>query len=896
MAMNKKKKRVLILLLTFFILSIAAGIGLLFYVSRDLPKLITMEDYKPLLVTEIYSRDNKKIGEFFRERRLLTPLERVPKMVIQAFLAAEDSGFYEHKGVNYFAILRATLANIQAGKKVQGGSTITQQVAKTLFLSPEKAYTRKIKELFLAHQMEQNFSKEEILFLYLNQIYFGQGAYGIGTASQVYFRKDVSQLTIQEAAMLAGLPKAPSAFSPLRNPKRAKERQVYVIGRMREVGFITRDQEKEAAKAPLKIYKTQEFKETGPFFVETVRLLLNQEVGEKAVLDDGLKVYSSLDYEAQKAAEAAGEKGLRELDKRQGFRGAIQNLQNREEIEKFLVESRKEFFEGQNEFFVMNAQGEIPKPGEFKIFRSKDPRGMVISNIPPYIKQNQIVKGIVTKVDDAAGLTYVQFAEGMGLIDVESMAWARAVKPEQTYSEASNIKKPSQALKVGDVILVKAVAPKFTSSRITKLVSSKKLTTDKLPRFDDYAELNLEQDPRTETALVSLDLKTQEVLALVGGFKFQNSEFNRALQAQRQTGSSFKVLVYTSALDKGFTPASLLVDAPIVYENNQEGQGDVEKWKPHNFSDGFKGDVLFREALKRSLNIPAVKVLESVGVDWANTYAQRLGIFSPLNKDLSLVLGSSGVTLYEMTKAFAQLGRLGRRIRPLLIHKVTDHNGKDLIKSLSLDLRFQKELGQLDKKFADLKAKTANVVAEAPAEGERALPTTKEVFFSGDEDQLIRPTTAYLITNILQAAVKEPGGTAGAARSLGREAAGKTGTTNGYFDAWFVGFTPQVATGVWVGNDEERSIGNGETGGRAALPIWVDYMQGALKNVADGPFPVPEGIVFANVDLETGQLATANSRQIVSQAFLQGTEPKLKDFKTRSPEEEGDFFKEDMGQ
>lgn len=912
------KKKVLLFLVFVFTLSLASAVGAFVFFSQDLPKLITMEDYKPLLVSEVYGRDGKKVGEFFRERRILSPFQKIPKHVVQAFLAAEDDEFYQHKGINYLAILRATLANLQAGRKVQGGSTITQQVAKTLFLSSEKSYARKIKEFFLAHQIEKNFTKDEILYLYLNQIYFGQGAHGIGTAAKTYFRKDVSDLTLEEAAILAGLPKAPSAFSPVHNPKRAKERQVYVLSRMKDVGFINDDQRKTAAEKVLKVFKKQDFENKSGYYLETIRTLLNEMIGEKALLDEGLKIYSSLDFSMQRAAEEKTQKGLRDLDKRQGFRGAIKNLTDTEEIKKFLLETRNKLFLESEDYVLIDKKGDIARPAELKIFHKADARGSIVTNIPPYIRLDQIVEGIVTKIDDSIGVVYVQFGEAVGAIDLSQMAWARKPNSDQSYSEAVQIKKPSLALNKGDVIRVRVIAPKFTSERLLKESKKKPgknvaaIPTIPWSQLESYAGLALEQEPKVEGALLSFDNKTQEVVAMVGGYDFEKSKFNRALQSQRQTGSSFKVFVYASALEKGFNPGSYLKDVPLAYKNQVgEGQGDIEVWRPNNYGHSFEGEVLFREALKKSVNAPAVRLLESVGIDWAVLYSQRMGIFSPLNKDLSLVLGSSGVTLYEMTKAFATFARLGKRTRPLLLHKVTDYKNKELLKNVSLDVRFKDEIARVDQIFADYKTKESNkpVAAQAPAEAngnneaaagspQAELPKgpVGSPFFFSDPEQVIRPQTAFVMTNILQAVVNENGGTAGKARALGRDVAGKTGTTNKYFDAWFMGYTAQLTTGVWVGFDNESSMGHGETGGDAALPIWVAYMLEASKNMPVVGFQAPDGINFVELTVENGNSPASKTKTTVRQAFVQGTEPTLQDSKKLSPREESDFFKEDMAQ
>lgn len=858
-------------------------------IKSSLPKIVTVKDYEPLLVTKVFDRNNKKIGEFFREKRVLIPFDKIPKNVINAFLAAEDDSFYSHSGVNYVAILRAAVANFRAGRTVQGASTITQQVARSLLLTNEKTITRKIKEALLAHEMERHLSKEDILYLYLNQIYFGNGAYGIAMASEVYFRKPVEKMTLGEMAMLAGLPKAPSAYSPVKNPVRSKERQVYVLNRMADVGFITKNEATEAAKQEVRVFLRENYQEYAPFFLETIRQLLVKQIGEAAVLDQGLRVYTSLDLDKQIAAQKSVEKNLKDIDKRQGFRGPSKNITDPKEVGEFLLSTRNRMIVDKFPERIILPEGRFKEYGPLDINYDLKAKGL-----PNYYPLNTESEAVVSKVDDELGLVFVRSAELEGVIDIESMQWARKPDPEKK-SETAIIKKPSEALKMGDIILVKLVSDRFSSARLSRSLSAKKKTFKDVD-FDPnrYVKMELEQTPELESALLSIDQQTQDIVAMVGGLKFENSQFNRALQAARQTGSSFKTLVYAAGLDYGYTPASTIVDAPIVFESStedSEGQEESSTWKPSNHSKGYVGDITFRNALVKSLNIPSIKIIEKLTVPVATEYSQRLGIFSPLNPDFTLVLGSSSVTLYEMTKAFSQFGRLGKRTRPVVIHKVLDHNGNPLTGPMSLDLRYEKETADIEKKFDEKRKAYLDLIQSNPEEARTKVPDS--LFFFEDPDQLIRPTTAYLITTILKAAVEERGGTGGRARAVGREVAGKTGSTNGYYDGWFIGYSPQIATGVWVGFDHEKTIGKGEVGGRTALPIWVDYMKVAHENLPQVTFPVPNGIVFANIDSDTGQLASVSSKNVVRQAFLEGTEPSSS---SNRKEEEADFYKRDLSE
>lgn len=859
-------------------------------VKSSLPQMITVKDYQPLLVSQVYDRNDKKIGEFFRERRTLVPFDKMPKNLINAFLAAEDDQFYQHGGINYVAILRAALANIRAGHTVQGASTITQQLAKTLLLKDnERTMLRKVREAMLAQQVEDNLSKDDILYLYLNQIYFGQGAYGVENAAQTYFHKPVSKISLAEMAILAGLPKAPSAYSPVTNPSRAKERQVYVLHRMAEVGMITKQDSDKAAQEPVRVYVRENYEDTAPYFLEAVRLLLFQQLGEETVLDQGVRIWTSLDVEKQKSAQDSVLAGLKELDKRQGYRGPLKHLEKPADIEKFLKEQQKELISDSTPERTIMPDGQF---AEITLLKTRD----ASKNLPTYIKKGQTIPAIVEAVDDTLGAVTVQMPESRGLIDFETMRWARRPDTEKK-ADLDQLKKPSEALKTGDVILVRVVGDKASLQK-QPAPKKKGAPVEAAPDLSKYAQVELDQEPLVEGSLLSFDQQSEDVLAMVGGSKFvrNSNEFNRALQASRQTGSAFKAIVYASALDKGYNPSSPVMDAPVVYEETKEddeGQEDTKVWKPENHGKTFGGEITFRNAIVKSLNVPTVKIIEEIGVPWSADYARRFGVFSPLNMDFTLALGSSSLTLYEMTKVFSQFGRMGKRIHPMIIKKVEDRNGKVLLQNVSLDLRFQKEMAPFEEEFenrrkAYLDAKAAN--PDMPPEDPKKQKTDSHFFFQ-DADQLIKPQTAYVMTSLLKGVVEDPHGTGGRARSIGRETAGKTGTTNGYFDAWFIGFTAQIATGVWVGFDKEKSLGKGEVGGRAALPIWVDYMKSAHEGLPQMTLPVPDGIVFANIDAETGQLASANTKHLLRQAFVEGTEPTSS---SKKEEETSDFYKQDL--
>lgn len=906
-----KFSKIIVVFLVFLALGLASSLGLYFFYANSLPPLFSVNDYEPLLVSEVYARSGEKIGEFYRENRTLVPVEEIPEDLVNAFLAAEDSDFYSHNGFNFKGMLRALFANLTSGQRSQGASTITQQTARTLFLSSEKTYTRKIKEAILAHRMEEHLDKKEILYLYLNQVYFGQGAHGIASAAEIFFRKKVMDLSLGEMAVIAGALTAPSAYNIVANPKRAKIRQQYVLSRMLETQRITQDQYDTALNETLTVYRKKKYKEVAPYFVETIRQLLVKELGENMVLDKGLKIYTSLDFEAQKKAQASIRVGLRELDKRQGYRGAKEtvDLGDEAKVTELLTRERNRLIDEAYDTFQVFADGSSDEYGEFKPFQRSSEKGDSETNIPSYTHKGEIVEGIVTEVDDIHNVVIVRFAESQGIIPLERMAWARQPDPTRTYTDYLHIKKPSKALKPGNVIDVEIIAE---TAKKTEVASGFK------KNLNEYAELSLEQEPEVEGALLSYDLKTDDIIAMVGGSNFRKTKLNRTYQAVRQTGSAFKPILYAAGLDMGLTPATPIMGAPIVYNQKSDeeedpskgpaaskkaqknedldsgGDEDVEAkvWKPGNYEGRFTGDILLRNALKQSLNTPTIRILEKAGVSFAAEYARRLGIFSPLNMDMSLALGTSGATLYELTKAYSVFAKLGKNIKPIIIHEIKDRKGDVIAQEISFDLHFKESIGSLKDEFLKKRETYETKAAKQTEETQKVSP-----FFFSDPDQLISPQTAYLTTTLLQAVVNEAGGTGGQARRLNREIAAKTGTTNNYFDAWFIGYTPQVSTGVWVGFDQEKSLGRAEAGSRAALPIWLEYMTGVLKSTPTENFPIPNNIVFANIDNETGQLATARSHEVVKQAFITGTEPGTENEETNTRKEEEsktDFLREDF--
>jgi penicillin-binding protein 1A len=636
---------VLVTVLCCLILAVIGSSILYYILLKELPSIAALKDYRPSIATRVYADNNELIDEFFLEDRKVIKLADVPKVVIQAFVAAEDARFYQHRGFDLQSITRAFYKNIEAGRIVQGGSTITQQVAKSLYLSSERKYMRKIKEAVLAYKIDKYLTKDEIMSLYLNHIYLGHGTYGIEAASHGYFGKSSKYLTLPEATLLAGLPKAPSSYSPFINFDKARQRQTYVLDRMVEDEYITQEEKSRALAIPIKLKSTRPKEKIAPYFVENVRRYVLEKYGSDVLYKEGLEIYTTLNIDMQKAARDAVERGLQEVEAREGYE-----------------------------------------------------------------------KGIV------------------------------------------------------------------------------------------------------QGAFLCMDTKTGAVTAMVGGRDFKKSEFNRATQSKRQPGSSFKPFIYTAAFDKGMTPSTRILDAPIVYEDRSSPDGF---WKPKNFDGKFNGPTTLRTALVQSRNIITIKVLQEIGVDYAAAYAANMGITSSLSKNLTMALGTSSVTLQEMVRAYGVLANQGKRVVPFFIKKIVDRTGQ--------------------------------VFEETPVKSE----------------QVIDPRIAFISSYVMQDVVES--GTGRRVKSIGRPVAAKTGTTDDIRDAWFIGFTPSLVAGVWVGFDQERSLGKQEVGGRAAAPIWLYFMEKAVRGKPVEIFPVPDGIVFIKVDPHTGTPAMRSTQGTIYESFLEGT-------------------------
>lgn len=809
--------------------SLGAALGFYLAFVRDLPVLRSVADYRPPLASRVYDRHDRLIGEFYVERRSLTPYEEIPDHVVRAFVAGEDSTFFEHSGIDLMSILRAAWVNLRAGGEIrQGGSTITQQMVKGLLLSPERKLRRKIREMVLARNIEKRFSKEEILYLYLNQIYFGHGAYGIGEAARTYFGKQTRDLSISEGAMLAGLPKAPSRYSPYANPEQAEQRRRYVLERMHRDGFLDDATYATAlAEKPVLVEnQAAEAMASAAYFTEEVRRYLFEQLGGELVLNGGLVIETTLDEGLQQAAVTAVRQGLGDLSKRQGYRGPLRRVK-REGIPEELERVARENGLLPDAAPVASDDPELEAEPAEQI-EVQPPARLELAGAGPFL-------GVVLAVDAEAQLARVGFAPGLeGVVRLEDVSWAREPDPERAPRRVRSIDKV------------------FATGDVARFLRSQPAEQD----ADAPGELpvTLFQEPVVEGALLSIDIDSQEVLAMVGGYDFERSQFNRVTQARRQPGSAFKPLIYGAAIAKGYTPASIIFDRPVVYTDAESGF----IWRPRNYGRAFYGPITLRDALARSVNNATVHLFRDVGVDFVMDYARRLGIESPLNRDLSLALGSSSLSLLELTRAYAVFAAQGRRVEPTFIRRVTDRDGKVLLENVPLD----DDLPAAETPLADVAAGQPEPVAGPEGNG------------AGEQDgQLIDPAQAYLVVDLLRAVVVDADGTGWRLRALHRPVAGKTGTTNDQGDAWFIGFSPEIVTGVWVGHDESRFLGWGETGSRAAAPIWVQYMTAALAGHRVRDFPVPEEIVFARIDRKTGLLADASSTDTVFQSFLVDTVP-----------------------
>ena len=789
----------------------AAAVGVaLFYalILHDLPAINSLQDYRPNLITRVLDVDGNEVASFAKERRIVLPIEQVPKHVVDAFIAAEDGSFYEHTGLDYGGILRAAFTNIVEGRKAQGASTITQQVAKTFLLTPERSYSRKLKDMVLARRIEKALSKNDILYLYLNQIYFGAGAYGIEAAAQTYFGKSARDLQVHEAALIAGLVPRPAEWNPHVDPDTARKKELVVLHRMVEQGLLTQDKHDYWAAQPLAFTKPrwQERDSATAFFVEEVRRYLMEHFGGDEVLTGGLTVHTTLDVAQQIDAWRALRRGLRDHDKRAGYRGPLRTV------------PEKDWASVEQQIGTANAA--LGEPAEELIYQ-----------------------GLVIAVDDASEKVTLALgpqASDRALLALADVNWAGAPDPARD-GMSPRVSKVSQALHKGDLVQLEKNGQKGWS---------------------------LYQKPATEGALLSVDLEKGELKTVVGGYSFADSEFDRALQSRRQPGSAFKPIVYAAAVAKGFTGATIVHDTAVVYDDDSRGF----EWKPENYTEDFYGPITLRTALAKSRNAATIRVLSEIGLAPVQAMAKSLGITTPMEMNLGLALGNSEVTLAELVRAYTAFATGGRVIDPVFVLDVRDRTGRVLAQNVHLlegaEMPATPPVGQggggeesagpTDAELQQVMDKLREQVENKDAQG---VP----------EGFHLDPVDAYLMTDMLRAVVDE--GTGTRVKGLGRPVAGKTGTTNDLHDAWFIGYTPELAAGVWVGYDSARNLGKNETGGRAAAPIFLDYMKGALSERPVQEFAVPDGVVFARVDRATGLLAPPGDDNAIFMPFREGNAP-----------------------
>ncbi|MCC6221129.1 MAG: PBP1A family penicillin-binding protein [Deltaproteobacteria bacterium] len=744
------------------IVGLGGGLYVYFKLTRDLPRIERIGDYQPKSVTSIYSSEGVLIGEVYDERRYPVEFKDIPEVVRHAFLAAEDANFYEHPGIDIISIARALLVNLRHQAHRQGASTITQQVVKSLLLSREKTYERKAKEAILSYRLEQALTKDEIFSIYLNEVFLGSTAYGVKAAAQVLFHKDLSDISLAEAAYLAALPQRPSYLSRPENRKEALERQQYVLRQMLRHRFITSYEHAQAIEEKIQLYAPDNQRIfDAPYFVSHVVKLLEEQLGRKLLNPGGFNVYTTADLPAHRVAERVVREGLREVDRRRGWRGPLAKID----------------------------------PGEVG-----DLLDSQIAGNGGSIEEGQIYRAIVASV--GAQEIDVQVGDHKGKINLKDASWANRLRTDDDRVTSISL---NRYLKPGHVIEVLLKKPDPEGGK-TSAVSAR--------------EFEISQTPDIEGAFVVANALTGEVKVIVGGYDFSRSQFNRATQALRQPGSAFKPVIYLAAVSRlNYTPATLVPDSPISLMG---GNGQI--WSPSNYDRKFLGPITLRTALQRSRNVVSVYLLRKVGVDAVIETARSLGITTPIPREMSISLGTAEVSLIELVRAYGAFASGGWLADQLIIKSIKDRH--------------------------------ENVIFEK-------RPAQKRVIDEND---------AFLMANMMKGVVER--GTAQVVKSLGKPVAGKTGTTNEQMDAWFIGYTPEWVGGVWVGFDVKRTIGRLETGGKAAAPIFLHFMEDFLADELPLDFDIPSGVIPIPIHLSSGRLASQNSEDAFIEYFKSGTEPR----------------------
>ena len=759
--------------------------------ASDLPpRLDAVTDYRPLRASQVFSADGEMIGQFYVEKRVLLPVSEIPLTVRHAFVAAEDARFYSHGGVDYLGIVRAAFANLRAGHVVQGGSTITQQVAKLLIVGKERSIARKIREAMLAHRIEAVLGKDQILGIYLNHVYLGHGAYGVAAAAAAYFGKDLKDLSVAEAALLAGLPKAPGRATPFHDFAKAQARQRYVLDQMQSLGFLTAA-EAETARREAVVLVTRDQNLTNvdaPYFVETIRRYVADNYGDEELLERGLRIYTTLDMRRQRAAEAAVRSGLVDLERRLGWDGPIGHMDGEQRHR--LLRGRPRAF-GPAGFLIDDDEQDDHLLMPDELVDPSTTYAAVVNVSGVSNKHVTVSSGTLTVPMDPAD-------------EARLLAWER--KPDGKAAPGSG-------------------APRITTGDLApvqfRLVPGPRPGARGAAREPHHLVATLASAPSVQGALIAIDPHTSELLSMVGGYDYGQSQFNRARQAHRQIGSAMKPFIYASAIDRGMTEVTIKYDAPVKFKTASG------VWAPHNYKHEFLGPLTLRTAIAKSVNTVSAQLVAQMGVDAVIDTMRRLGIRSALPHSLSLALGTADLTLEEVAYGLATFPAGGEEVKPVMIRRVVDADGR--------------------------------VLEEHTAHAPRARKISAE--------------TAYIVTDLMKGVVEI--GTGKGARALGRPAAGKTGTSTNYRDAWFFGFTPDLLCGVWIGRDDFKPIAHDATGGQVALPVWLSFMRQAVKGMPVRDFQPPPGIVFARADPEKGLPAAPSKAGSRLTPFKRGTLPPL---------------------